>query len=362
MNAMGRTLIGAVLVVSWILGGSQYSHAKTRHYDLGDRLSVEQICSTDGQVKLVSFETPSIVILWSTWSTASLTALEEVLDGAPSGGVRWQVVPINVDAPSMNASDTSRINSAARQAGWNGPVWYDRDYRIMDSWGVIAIPTLVITSLGGAIDEIEHDWSAPLRDRLFVLYFGAVTDSFPGMTTPASTPQCRTKAESARRLWRMNKKPGAIAVMMSVADSCDGLPDDIARLADWRWSVGDSLRQGLSIAALVRNSERSAWTQCARASFAARRGDDSGAVALCQEAIARDSAFLPAWLQLSGSSLQISDSATAISAYERARVLNRWDARVLQLGASLAETAGEFVESALLMKAAVECRLRRSGR
>ena len=338
--------------------GSRTTHAATRHYDVGDRLTAHTLYTTDGTEKLVSFESPSIIILWSTWSPASLSALDEILDATPKGGIRWQIVPINVDAPFLSLSDTGRVNTAARSAGWPGPVWHDRGYQIMDDWGVLALPTVTITALGGAIDEIEHDWSPILRARLFVLYFGAVSDSFPGIMTPIASQPCRTKAEAARKLWRVGRKESAITLMQDVADSCTGLPNDLARLADWKWSVGDSIRQRVRIETLVQGDHQNAWTLCAQAALADRRGDDTSSVALCLRAIAVDSAFFPAWILLAERSRQIDDSITVRVAYARARELNRFDGRVLSLGARLAESRGDHVQSARLMRAAAEARLR----
>lgn len=337
---------------------TQNPHAATRHYDIGDRVASIKVRATVGEERIFTLENPSIVILWSTSSPVSLTALEELLAGAPMGGIRWQIVPINVDAPSLNTSDTARVNAVARKAGWNGQVWHDQGYRVMDDWGVFSLPTVVFTSLGGRIDEIEHDWSPLIRVRLFALYFGAATDSFPGMTTPIATETCRYNAEDARRLWRMGKTKSAIARMRPVVDSCAGLPSDVARFADWVWSTGDSVRQRDEIERFLREAEQSAWTLCGRAGLAQRRGDCSLAVTLCRQSTMADSAFFPAWIQLAESARLCGDSALAVTAYNRARLLNRLDPRVLAFGAHLAEIRGEREEAARFLRAAVEARLR----
>jgi hypothetical protein len=361
MSMTKPTKFWTVIIVLLALGSVGQAHAATRSYDIGDRLTVQQLYATDGQEKVFSFENPSVVILWATWSSASLIALDEMLEGAPKGGIRWQIVPINVDAPALSSSDTIRVHAAARAAGWNGPVWHDRDYHLMDRLGVLSVPTVMFTALGGAIDEIEHDWSASLRDRLFVLYFGAFTDSFPGMVTSKVLPQCRSKAESARKLWRMEKKPSAIAIMQGVADSCAGLPSDMARLANWKWSVGDSIRHQAQIAGLVRSRETNAWTLTAQASLAARAREDSTAVGLCRDAIALDSSFFPAWALLTELSYRTADTTTARSAYDRARSLNHLDSRVLAFGSRLAESDGKIADAVRLVRAAVEARQRRAG-
>ena len=335
------------------------SEAAMRNFDTGDRLSVRRMVSTDGSEQMQAFGKPSVIVLWSTWSPVSQAALTEILESAPQGGTRWQLLPINVDGPSLTTNDTARVNSAARAAGWHGQVWHDSGYQLMDELGVFSIPTVIFTNLGGRIEEVEHDWSARIRQRLFTYYFGAVSDSFPGITTPESSPLCRSKSESARRQWRSGNTELALTQMHGVIDSCSGLPNDYVRFADWIWSSGDSLRRGGEIARWITGRDQNAWTLSARAGLARRNGDCSLSVSLCREALALDSAFFPAWILLAEASRVCDDSASMIQAYNRARALNRLDQRVLALGAELAARRNESDEAVRLLRAAVEAGLRR---
>lgn len=334
----------------------------TRNFDIGDRLGATQLHSSDGKHQLVSFERPTIAILWSSWSPNSLTALREILRAAPQGGIRWQILPINVDSPMGGTPDTAQIHTAARSAGLNGAVLYDSGYVVMERWGVFSIPTVVFTGLGGEIDEIEHDWSPVLRDRLFTVYFGAITDSFPGITIPVASPECITAAETARRLWRMGKAAGACATMREVADSCTGLPNDVARYANWIYAMGDSLKMRDQVLRMLNGSYQNAWTICARAGMASRRGEHDSATALCREALVQDSAFFPAWILLAESEWEAGDTTAAIEAQARARILNRHDPRVNFLGAQIAAARGDSQEAVALMRRAVEQRLRQQPR
>ncbi|MEQ1935890.1 MAG: hypothetical protein ABL962_18700, partial [Fimbriimonadaceae bacterium] len=145
-------------------------------------------------------------------------------------------------------------------------------------------------------------------------------------------------------------------------DSCAGLPSDIARLADWKWSVGDSVRHQAQIAGLVRSRETNAWTLTVQASLDARAWKDLTAVGLCRDAIALDSAFFPAWMLLAELSHRSGDTVTARLAYDRARSLNHLDSRVLAFGSRLAESDGKIAEAVRLVRAAVEARQRRAGK
>lgn len=330
----------------------------TKNYDIGDRLSAVQLQSTDGKSQLMNFERPTIAILWASWSPNSLTALREILKAAPQGGIRWQILPINVDSPLASAPDTAQIHAAARAVGLNGAVLYDREYDVMDQWGVLSIPTVVFTALGGEIDEIEHDWSPVLRDRLFTLYFGAITDSFPGITIPVASPKCITDTETARRLWRIGKTASARATMQRVADSCIGLPSDLARYANWIYSMGDSLKLRDQVSGMMNGPYQNAWTVCARAALASRRGQHDSVQALCHEAILQDSAFYPAWIMMAESKWKMGDTSAATEAHARARDLNRYDSRVSLLGSQFAEARGEVQKAATMMREAVEARLR----
>ena len=358
MSRWPSAIFMSVLLSAFAVGLAANAPAATRIYERGDRLAAQLVHATSGDSSVISFERPSIIVLWATWSPASLTALDELLDGAPKGGIRWQVIPINVDAPALNAADTARVHAAARSAGWNGPVWYDLGYELMKEWGVLAVPTVTVTALGGTIDEIEHDWSPVLRDRLFALYFGALTDSFPGFVSEKSTDQCRKRAMSARWLWRIGKRSEAVTTMQIVADSCADLPSDIARLANWKWSAGGSMRRESAIRPLVERDDASAWTLAARSGWRHRQGDRDGAIALATQSTKLDSAFYPAWIQLAEYSEAASDLTTTLRAYTRAAQLNRFDGRALALGARLAHSSGDLAEANRLLRLAVEARLK----
>lgn len=354
-----RRIVACIVVLASLACARGAAFCATRNYDIGDRVSAVQIHSTDGTVQVVNFERPTIAILWAGWSPSSLTALREILKAAPQGGIRWQILPINVESPLASTTDTAQIHAAARTAGLNGPILYDSGYSIMERWGVLSIPTIVLTGLGGEIDEIEHDWSPALRDRLFTLYFGAITDSFPGITIPVASAKCITDTESARRLWRMGKTASARATMQKVADSCIGLPSDLARYANWIYSTGDSLKMRDQVSRMMNGPYQNAWTVCARAGLASRRGAHDTAAALCREAVAQDSAFFPAWILMAESEWKAGDTAAAIEAQTRARSLNRHDPRVSFFGAQLAAARGDDQEAAALMRQAVEARLRK---
>lgn len=332
--------------------------AAMRNYDVGDRLSARLLHQTDGVEQIVGFDRPAVVVFWATWSEPSQQVLAEIMKAAPKGGIKWQILPINVDAPTLATSDTSRVNAAARAAGWLGAVLHDRNYTIMDSWGIMSVPTIVVVNLGGTIDEIEHDWTHEIRARLFTMYFGAASDSFPGITTLPVSEQCRNAAHDARRMWRAQRRDTAITMMWAVADSCPRLPNDAARLAAWVWLSRDSLTLKDELDTVLARAHRNAWTLGARAAMAARTGDCSTAVHFSRESLALDSAFWPSWQVLAECSWKLSDTAAAEQAYSRSRALNRMEARVMSLGAALAEAKGDTTEAARLMRAAIEARLR----
>lgn len=357
MSRRPHAIVTVVLATLFAIGLVDEAQTATKYYERGDRLAAYQIHATSGDSSVISFERPSIIVLWATWSPASLTALDELLEGAPKGGIRWQVIPINVDAPVLNAVDTARVHAAAKTSGWNGPVWYDRGYSLMTEWGVLAIPTVAVTALGGTIDEIEHDWSPVLRDRLFALYFGALTDSFPGFVSEKSTEVCRKRAMTARWLWRIGKRVEAVASMQAVADSCSDLPNDVARLANWKWSLGGSMRRESAIRPLVEHDDASPWTSAAHAGWKYRQGDREGAIVHAERATELDSAFYPAWIQLAEFSESVGDSGKAVRAFTRAAQLNRFDGRALVLGARLAQSRGDLAEANRLLRSAVEARL-----
>lgn len=349
-------LLGATLTISPV------TEAATKNYDLGDRIAAYELTATTGETRILTLESPSIVVLWATWSPRSLTALTEILRAAPQGGIRWQIVPINVDAAALAAADTARVHAAGREAGWNGPVWHDRGLRIFHEWGTIALPTVVITALGGNVDEIEHDWTGSVRDRLFGLYFGAYTDSFPGMSLPPSTESCRSATHDARRLWRMSKLQSAIDAMQSACSVCPDLPDDAGRLAAWIWKTGDTMRVEARINEVLSKSEPGAWPLLVQSTLAQRRGQCDSAADFARQSLRYDSAFAPAWVQLAESALLCGETDEAARAYERARHLNMLDPRVHAIGGRIAAKRGDHKSSTLLMRWAVEERLRLAKR
>lgn len=355
---MHRERVVALLLAIGALAFAGSSYASMRNYLVGDRLTARRVQTTGGARQQMTFENPSVVILWSTWSARSLEAFREIMKAAPASGSRWQIIPINVDAPSLNAADTARVHAAARDAGWHERVWHDDGYQLMDEWGVLSVPTVVFTGLGGFIDEIEHGWSPVIRDRLFTRYFGTATDSV-GVDTIVETPtQCRAKAVGAQREWRTGDKRTAITLMRTVIDSCSDQPSALSRCADWLLVAGGGRRELIQMEQELWAAAQNEWTRCALAGLALDRRDCSAAVVLSQEAIILDSDFFPAWMLLAQSSRLCGDTVNAKEAYGRARGLNRHNSRVLALGAAMAESRGDTKAAARLMRASVEARLR----
>lgn len=352
------TILGlmSIALAATVTVGTAYS--STRSYDIGDQVTAERIGVIDGSTQLIVFERPTVVLLWATWSESSLHAFSEIVKASPQGGVRWQVLPINVDAPQLSADDSARVHVAAKAAGWNGTIYHDRGYQIMDSWGTLSVPTVVFTALGGWIEEIEHHWSPGLRDKLFALYFGSITDSFPGIATPIASGKCLADASAARRLWRLNRPTDAIALMKRVSDSCIGVSSDIARLANWRWQSVDSMKSRDPILTSLRRQQPSAWSQCAEAAIYLRAGSRDSALALTQRAIALDSMYFPAWIVLGHVAWQMDDLATARTALRWMESLNRHHPATLEFGSRLSERSGNLAEATTLMQQAVLGRLR----
>lgn len=348
----------ALLLAIVAVWSAPSGYAAMRNFDLGDPISTVELTALGGKSQLFSFERPSVVVFWASWSPLSQSALAELVAKAPKGGIRWQVVPINIDKPDVTAADTARLYTAARAAGWYGPLWYDREYRLVERWGIFSAPTVIITNLGGAIAELEHDWTRAIQTRLFTLYFGAITDSFPGLPDPPASEHCLAQAAMARRLWRLGQESGALARMRVVVDSCAGLPRDLARYAEWAWRAGDSLRLAMSLDSVLERGGETAWPLTLRAELAVRRHDTLSALDLTRRAIAADSLFAPAWIRLLTTSLAAGDTTTALAAYERLKTLCPQEPRVLAAGSILAERQGQITRAATRMRRAVEARLR----
>lgn len=347
----------ALLLPAWSSLASAPAVAAARYLDLGDQLNVVELSATNGARQMTSFERPSIIVFWSTWSPLALSTLQELVTKAPKGGVRWQVVPINIDSPDPRPADTAHIHAAARAAGWHGPVWYDHDNLLIERWGILSAPTVIITNLGGLIAELEHDWSREIQTRIFTLYFGAITDSFPGMPGPSASEQCLMAASKARRLWRLGQERAAITAMRLIVDSCQGLPCDLARYVEWVWMTGDSLGQGQALDSILERGGENPWTLALRARLAERRRDCETAARLADRALRADSMFAPAWIARAEVARACGDMPLAQDAYRRLQSLCPRDARVLALGAALAEQAGETAAAATYMRRAVEARM-----
>lgn len=350
-------MLAVVVSVSFCRSGAQ---AGTKVFERGDRMGAFQVRATTGETQIIPLDGPTVVIFWATWSPSSLVALKDILATAPKGGIRWRIVPINVDAPRLVADDTAAVHRAVRDAGWRGPIWSDHDYAIMDDWGVLSVPTILFVGLGGIVEEIEHDWSAAIRIRLFTLYFSSPSDSFPGMPTELASKSCRNKASEARRLWRQKFFESALKVLTPMIDLCPELPNDIGRYVSWRWSMGGAPRRGADLLRLTAAHRDAVWPLCAEASIMIRQGNCSTAVSLARQATDLDSAFSPAWILLAESAWRCRDTAGALLATERAAVLNRHDPKLLWLLAQMSEGAATTRETVRLWRRTVERRLQSS--
>jgi len=323
----------------------------------GDRIEPFLRHPARGKAELWTPGVPTVVIFWARWSPQSVVALRDIVSAAPRSAVRWAIVPINVDRAVVSPREATAIDAAARKTGYQGPVWYDAGFELSRHWGMVAVPTVIVTGLGGTVELAQAGWTSARRDRLVSTYFGTANDTTPSVTVDSLLTRCRRDLAHSRFLWRHRAGDSAMALAARVQAACSTSADAPLLLAWWRWEKKDTLGARGAATAAIKADSTDPWSWVTLGAISERCGEFVEARRLAERALGLDSIFAPAWMIVARSSLEAGDTSStrvAIAALER---LSRHDPDLAVTRARLQEQAGDPRGAAAYWRSAVEGRL-----
>jgi hypothetical protein len=352
--AVSALTVWAVLAVS----PAAFPVAGMRSLWVGDRVESFMRQPARGKARLWTPGVPTVVIFWARWSPQSVMALRDIVSAEPRSAARWEIVPINVDRAAVSPRESTAIDAVARKMGYQGPVWYDAGFELSRRWGVVAVPTVIVTGLGGAVELAQAGWTSEQRDRIISTYFGTVNDTTPPVAVDSLLTRCRRDLAHSRFLWRHGAGDSAIALAARVQAACSTTADAPLLLAWWRWEKKDTLGARGAATAAIKADSTDPWSWVTLGAISERCGQVVEARRLAERALGLDSIFAPAWMIVARSSLEAGDTLStrvAIAALER---LSRHDPDLAVTRARLQEQAGDPRGAVAYWRAAVEGRLR----
>jgi hypothetical protein len=324
--------------------------------DLGDKLDPFRVVDSTGKTTVLNAETPTVVVLWASWSESSKSALRDLIKSAPQSGIRWTVVPI--DAEGLGPATRSSASGTLRSLGYTtGGIWRDPDMQLESSWGIHTVPTVIMTGLGGFIVKMTVGWNDAIRDSITAEYFASTPTKGPApvQRTPVPiTPAVRRMAELRRHHRQGQSTPAVDSIAELLRSDSTVASADAARLLLWRVEEADTAGLSALTDSVLVSRPRNPWLLLARSLDRFNRRDWLGAQSDSKEALGMDSACTPALTMVALASLELGDTALAQQGADAAWGRNHSSPRLLALKARLAGAKGQPKAEAQWWQWAVE--------
>ncbi|HUU45773.1 MAG TPA: hypothetical protein VM118_08570 [Acidobacteriota bacterium] len=268
----------------------------------GGRIGAFSLVSADGAERYVAPRGGTVIVIWASWAPASIDALKDILPVARQNLMHWSVLPINVDAVAPSSPRRDQISALLRaETGYRDTVWFDPGLELFDRWGVVAVPTVLITDAGGRAVVVERGWSAHVRERVF---------GFMGVGDHASTAPDTALLRWGGRLgdimqqWRQGRTAPATRELSPIRRSCPDWAAPRVFAAFWCWDVGDTACARNAAEKAMAADSTDPWAHTAAAVIQLRHRHYDLAARLAERAIGLDSTFAPAWSLLAQLALQ----------------------------------------------------------
>jgi thioredoxin-like negative regulator of GroEL len=133
----------------------------------------------------------TIVLFWASWNSRSREALRDLQQlHARFAAEGLQVISVNVDGEEGGEARRSAVAAAVRDLGLGYPVLVDEDLSVYGSYGVIAVPSLVLIGAGGTVAEVLGGYASSGRATFHNKVFASL-----GVVVPAPGGKSAAGAE-----------------------------------------------------------------------------------------------------------------------------------------------------------------------
>jgi len=107
----------------------------------------------------------TIVVFWATWSPRSIEQLQDMNRlKSEYPGKAIKIVGVNVDAPRITPDIRTQINQTVTSLDLQFPVIIDKDLKIFYKYGVIAVPSTAIIDTSGTVRYDPGGYGMLIRD------------------------------------------------------------------------------------------------------------------------------------------------------------------------------------------------------
>lgn len=305
---------------------------------VGERITAFRMISDGGDERYFTPQGGTVIVVWASWSPASLDALRDILPVAQQEGMRWTIVPLNVDDAIVSATRRKEIGALLRaETGYSGTVWFDPGLAAFDDWGVVAVPTVMITDAGGRLVVAERGWSARARAR--IMGYMGVSGYTPVM---ADTLRLRWggRLGDVMQRWRRGLPGRTLRELGLIRSRCRDWAAPVVFAAFWCWQVGDTSCAFQAAERALAADSTNPWAHTALATVELHLQDYRGAARSAEQAVTLDSSFAPAWrlvAELAALEGRESDSEDALAVLRR---LNDHDPAADAIAAMLSQRRG----------------------
>lgn len=132
----------------------------------------------------------TLLVFWASWSEWSPEVLERVQQlHARYRDQGLAVLGINVESPRSTAAELAQAHALARRLGLTFPLLVDRGLQVFGSYGVVAVPSLVLLRGDGTVAGHLAGYPIASREEFFELVEATVT----------GRPVARPQAPAARQ-------------------------------------------------------------------------------------------------------------------------------------------------------------------
>ena len=294
-------------------------------------------------------DSPVVVMaFWATWSPRSLDVLADLKKLQEKfGAQKLHVIGINVEGNRITSEVKERIIATARELELPYPVILDKDLKIFDTVGVIAVPSVAVLDSRHVLQYGPSGYTAAIADKIEDTVALAL-----GLKKPDNGPVAVSRHRPSARANRYYNLAAQLVNQRHYKRALSNL--DRAVAADSNFSPSYSLRgqirlaendplracDSFATAAGLDEFAVTAWAGWGRALLRLGRADE--AAPKLEAALALEESFTPALLDLATVRARSGDVAAAREMLDRVKALNPRDPGVLFRLGKFHREAGEM--------------------
>jgi hypothetical protein len=332
-----------------------------RYMHPGQRVTAFRVTTERDSAQALAPRSATVIVLWALWSESSRTCLKEINAASGGGGLSWAVVAVNFDDEESWAQNSEAIIDAARAAGVQKEVWRDHGHRLVDDWGILSLPSVIIVGGGGLAQMTVRGWTHQTRSQVLRLLGGKLRPE-DIVAVDTGVVRCRQGIIRARALWRTRQSVRAGGELARVMRECPDWAGPRLILADWSALGRDTASERGWINSALAADSTDPMALAGIAALALSDGQPETALAFSGRAIAADSLVASAWNARALAHLDLGQVDEAEYAWTILQGLNRLGPEYDLIGARLHEAKGESALAVGFWRRVVEREMARRER